>query len=213
LALAVVAGFATLMAGETSPPERSSPDTQVTADQRITAARRGVVGGKHDFSALIGRPGDACSACHVPHVQAVRPHERDDDGSFSLDFYRMGGQREVLVPDRYMPGPTSLICLSCHNGVVASSTVASSHVLLSAHRTGFQVGSFSTRDHPIGIEYMSRKEGYKPRAEVLAVKNVPLPQGRVECVSCHDPHNATGVAKMLVMSNRRSALCLECHEK
>jgi len=35
----------------------------------------------------------------------------------------------------------------------------------------------------------------------------------VECVSCHDPHNAAGFEKMLVMSNRRSALCLACHEK
>jgi predicted CXXCH cytochrome family protein len=171
-----------------------------------------VIGSKHDFSSLTGRPGDACSACHVPHIQAVQPQQTTDD-SFALEFYRMGGQREVLVPDRYMPGPTSLICLSCHNGTIAASTVGSSHVLLSAHREGFEIGDFSTRDHPIGVPYPERMDGYRPRALLLAAGQVPLPHGRVECVSCHDPHNAGGFEKMLVMSNRRSAMCLACHQK
>lgn len=180
--------------------------------ERIAAVTHGVMGGKHDFSSLTGRPGDVCSACHVPHVQAVRPLKGEGE-SFALEFYRMGGQREVLVPDRFMPGPTSLNCLSCHNGTVAPSTVGSSHVILSAHRAGFEIGDFSTRDHPIGVLYPERKAGYKGRAALLATGRIPLPQGRVECVSCHDPHNAAGFEKMLVMSNRRSALCLACHEK
>ena len=178
----------------------------------IGKATRGVLGSKHDFSKLTGRAADACGACHVPHVQAVRP--RGGEGEpFSLAFYRMGGQREVLVPDRFMPGPTSLICLSCHNGAVASSTVASSHVLLSAHRAGFEIDGFATRDHPIGVEYPVRGPGYRPRSQVIQSGVIPLPDNRLECVSCHDPHNAAGVEKMLVMPNRRSALCLSCHEK
>ena len=119
-----------------APAATAQPDTHDDphADP-IGKATRGVLGSKHDFSKLTGRAADACGACHVPHVQAVRPREGEGE-PFSLAFYRMGGQREVLVPDRFMPGPTSLICLSCHNGAVASSTVASSHVLLSAHRGG-----------------------------------------------------------------------------
>jgi predicted CXXCH cytochrome family protein len=42
---------------------------------------------------------------------------------------------------------------------------------------------------------------------------VRLPDGRVECVSCHDPHNQSGTQAMLAVSNRRSALCLTCHVK
>lgn len=196
-----------------APPTPMQPATTLQNKQPdpIAQATRGVLGSKHDFSALTGRAADACGACHVPHVQSVRPNESEGE-PFSLAFYRMGGQREVLLPDRFMPGPTSLICLSCHNGSVASSTVASSHVLLSAHRSGFEVDGFSTRDHPIGVEYPAHREGYRPRARVLQA-GVPLPGNRMECVSCHDPHNAAGVEKMLVMSNRRSALCLSCHEK
>lgn len=195
----------------TTIPVRDAVPNQ-TAPERITAATRGVLGSKHDFSKVTGRTPDACGACHVPHVQTVRPGETAEE-PFSLAFYRMGGQREVLVPDRYMPGPSSLICLSCHNGAVAASTVASSHVLLSVHRSGFSVDGFATRDHPIGIEYPAQRAGYRPRAQVLQSGVIPLPYNRMECISCHEPHNAAGVDKMLVMPNRRSALCLSCHEK
>ncbi|MBN4058944.1 cytochrome c3 family protein [bacterium AH-315-J04] len=40
-----------------------------------------------------------------------------------------------------------------------------------------------------------------------------MPNGRVECTSCHDPHNQSGAPYMLVKSNARSALCLTCHKK
>jgi predicted CXXCH cytochrome family protein len=48
---------------------------------------------------------------------------------------------------------------------------------------------------------------------VTKTGRVRLPDGRIECVSCHDPHNTAGIDKLLVMSNRRSALCLTCHIK
>lgn len=216
----ILIGWSSARVSEAQPEGQSAPVAQLTDNERqaigqapeIGRATHGVLGSKHDFSMLTGRAADACGACHVPHVQAVKPKSGEGE-PFSLAFYRMGGQREVLVPDRYMPGPTSLICLSCHNGAVASSTVASSHVLLSTHRAGFDIGGFSTRDHPIGVEYPVNQEGYRPRAQVLQSGTIPLPQGRMECITCHDPHNAAGVEKMLVMSNRRSALCLSCHEK
>jgi len=202
----------TVTAADDSAARSQRTQDKAEASTRIASATRGVLGSRHDFSRVTGRAGDACGACHVPHVQAVKPEKSDDD-SFALAFYRVGGQREVLSPGRVAPGPTSLMCLSCHNGIAAPSTVGSSHVLLSAHREGFQIGEFSTRDHPIGVEYPSRKEGYKNRAVVLGMGKISMPDNRVECVSCHDPHNAAGEEKMLVMSNRRSALCLSCHEK
>lgn len=179
----------------------------------VLMATRGVIGGKHDFSSVTGHAADACGACHVPHVMAVRPHA-DAGETPALEFYRIGGQREVLVPDRYTPGPSSLICLSCHNGTVATSAVGSSHAMLGGVREGFDMPEgFALRDHPIGVEYPASGRGYRPLTIVLAEGVVRLPEGRLECVSCHDPHNAAGVEKMLVKSNRRSALCLSCHVK
>lgn len=183
------------------------------APEPVQSAARGVAGSVHDFSGITGRVGDACSACHVPHVQAVRPVEREGNQAI-LELFRLGGQRDVFEPGRYMPGATSLICLSCHNGTIASSTLGTSHALFAsgfATRSGER--AFAFRDHPIGVEYPSGRKDYRPLGAVLSDGRIRLPEGRVECISCHDPHHHAGEEKMLVMSNRRSALCLACHEK
>lgn len=183
------------------------------APEPVRRAVHGVVGSVHDFSGATGRVGDACSACHVPHLQAVRPAERDGNQAV-LELFRVKGQRDLFEPGRYMPGATSLICLSCHNGTIASSTVGTSHALFSA---GFPTRqgekAFAFRDHPIGMEYPAGRKDYRSLSAVLSDGRIPMPEGRVECISCHDPHGRAGVEKLLVMSNRRSALCLACHEK
>ncbi|MEP0843473.1 MAG: cytochrome c3 family protein [Phycisphaerae bacterium] len=171
----------------------------------------GVVGGQHDLTESFGFAG-ACNSCHVPHVQAVRTTTRPATQP-AVELFRVGGQRRVFEPDRFMPGPTSLLCLGCHDGTIATSTIGTSHALLAGLREGFAVPEgFVWRDHPIGIAYPAGKRGFQPRVFVEK-KGVRLPEGRIECVSCHDPHNSGGFDHLLVMSNRRSALCLTCHIK
>lgn len=227
---------------------------------RVADARRGVLGGPHDFSTRTGRLGDACAVCHVPHVQGVRLRidgqaaeagqgDRAAEGGLpspdrqavirpapvdqeeqppppettgetptpgeatALELYRIAGQRQVFVAGRYMPGATSLICLGCHDGTVAVSVLGASHALLAGQREGFDApDGFVWRDHPIGVPYPTDRGQYHPRAAV-ETQGVRLPDGRMECVSCHDPHNEHGGDNMLIMSNRRSALCLTCHVK
>ncbi|MCG3131428.1 MAG: hypothetical protein FLDDKLPJ_02220 [Phycisphaerae bacterium] len=131
-----------------------------------------------------------------------------------LEMYRMTGQSPAHEPNRFTPGATSLICLGCHDGTVASSTIGTAHAMLAGVREGFEVpDGFVWRDHPIGVPYPQGERGYVPRSRVEADGRIRLPEGRVECVSCHDPHNAAGEPYLLAMSNRRSALCLACHEK
>lgn len=172
---------------------------------------RGVVGGPHDLTDAFGLA-SSCNSCHVPHVQGVRTATQPATQP-AVEMFRIGGQRKVFQPDRYMPGPTSLLCLGCHDGTIATSTIGTSHALLGGLREGFKPpDGFVWRDHPIGIRYPQNKRDYQPRAFVEK-KGVRLPEGRIECISCHDPHNTRGVDDLLVMSNRRSALCLTCHVK
>ncbi|MDM8008771.1 MAG: cytochrome c3 family protein [Phycisphaerae bacterium] len=186
---------------------------------RVADLRRSLVGSKHDFTDVLGGAGTACSGCHVPHMMAVRPASQPA-GSVpttqpaTIEIYRIAGQRRVFAVDRYTPGPTSLVCLGCHDGTVATSTMGSGHAMLAGVREGFAVpDTFVWRDHPIGVPYPNNRREYRAEAMVTAAGKIPLPDGRVECISCHDPHNQSGVDKMLVMSNRRSALCLACHVK
>jgi predicted CXXCH cytochrome family protein len=175
---------------------------------------KGLIGGPHDFSDPAGVEGNACKACHVPHMQALRPTTQPATTRPALLMVRVPGQRRVFKPDKFTPGPSSLICLGCHDGTVAMSTIGSSHAILAGVREGFLLREGAVRtDHPIGVPYPVDRRRFRSKASVVATSGVRLPDGYVECVSCHDPHNTTGVDKMLVMSNRRSALCLSCHIK
>jgi predicted CXXCH cytochrome family protein len=148
----------------------------------------------------------------VPHIQALRPTTQPSSQP-AADLFKIPGQRRVFIPDEYTPGPTSLICLSCHDGTVATSTIGSSHAMLAGVREGFSMpGGFGLRDHPIGVSYPANPREYRPQSFVSKSK-IRLPEGRIECVSCHDPHNVAGIKHMLWTSNRRSALCLTCHIK
>ena len=163
----------------------------------------------HDFSGLTGRDDDTCSACHVPHVQ-IGEEELSNKGAGEL--FRIARQRPALATGRYTPGPTSMICLTCHNGSIAVSTVGTAHAMRNASG-GAWSPSFATRDHPIGVPYPDRQKGFRAKAGVEAAGKIKLPEGRVECISCHDQHEEEGWPHLLVMSNKRSALCVSCHEK
>ncbi len=197
--------------------DRDAAPQALDRAEAVISFTQGVVGGPHDFSERTGDPGSACSACHVPHVQRVRattqPATEQGVVEPAVELYRIQGQRQVFVPGRYAPGPTSLICLGCHDGTVAKSTIGSAHAMLAGVREGFSVpDGFVWRDHPIGVPYPRGDREYRPVSFATA-NGVRLPEGRIECVSCHDPHNTSGADHMLVMSNRRSALCLSCHIK
>lgn len=194
------------LAEDTAPPRDPPP-------AGMTKYRRGVIGGPHDLSGPFGRFSDACRACHIPHIEGVRPTSQPT-AELRVDLYRIPGQRPVFETDRYTPGPTSLICLGCHDGTIATSTIGSSHAMLAGVRAGFDVPDAALmRDHPIGIPYPVNRRDYRPSGFVTANGRVRLPDGKVECVSCHDPHNASGTRAMLAIPNRRSALCLTCHIK
>jgi predicted CXXCH cytochrome family protein len=199
--------------------QRSTP-TSLPADAAypLTEYRRGLIGSKHDFSKILGGAANACSACHVPHMMALRPATEPMGRPTTLpspvEIFRIADQRHIFAPDRFTPGPTSLLCMGCHDGTVAPSTVGSGHALLAGIRPGFTLPpEFVWRDHPIGVPYPRNNREYHPEMTVTAGGRILLPDGCVECISCHDPHNRWGQDHMLVKSNRRSALCLSCHIK
>jgi len=100
-------------------------------------------------------------------------------------------------------------CLTCHDGVGASSVNVDLRNNPYSHRS--QINSFKT-DHPIGMNYSSYvavDKGYK----MINPNNFKMifVNGKVGCLSCHDPLNPE--KGHLVMSDRDSALCTTCHNK
>ncbi len=68
-------------------------------------------------------------------------------------------------------------------------------------------------DHPISMSYPMGNINFKPPPDaVKGWAQVKLFNGKVECPSCHNPHDPANVP-FLRISNAGSALCLECHNK
>ena len=87
-------------------------------------------------------------------------------------------------------------------------------------RAPFWLGTDLRNDHPISIDYPSPvvNPEFNPPTDPLNGwtvsdgRAVALYQGKVECGSCHNVHDAT-YPPFLRISNAGSAMCLTCHKK
>lgn len=173
-------------------------------------AAAGIEGSKHDFTSSEWSADDTCGACHTPHRAA--PPKAAPLWNPQADLSRRFGS---ALGDTSKPGSGTTMCMRCHDGTIATETITGVVANRFANKQNpsmFNTGH-GTSDHPVGVKYPSVDRGFRPLTSVVASGEVRLPGGRVECTSCHDPHNQAGVAHMLVKSNARSALCLTCHKK
>ncbi len=169
----------------------------------------GLEGSKHDFSKQPWSGGETCGVCHTPHRDQLPTAAPLWDPN--ADLTRSFGTSSL----RAQAGPGTQMCLRCHDGTIARPTFAtttSRRYESSLHPALFSAAHAGT-DHPVGVRYPDLRKGYRPATLVVAQGAVTLPNHRVECVSCHDPHAGAGLDAMLVVSNARSALCLTCHQK
>jgi predicted CXXCH cytochrome family protein len=193
-----------------------------------------LTGSKHDFSNKAWAEGEKCGACHTPHssVAPKAPPAWEPNADLNRRFgttvpvrqrtdrrMQVGpsqpGNRRLLVGRMYDPGAGTLSCLRCHDGSIANDLVPGArpfHGPNSFHPGTFAAGH-GRSDHPVGVEYPQNDRGYQPVNVVTSRKLITLPDNKVECMSCHDPHNEAGNKAMLVMSNSGSAMCLSCHRK
>jgi predicted CXXCH cytochrome family protein len=135
------------------------------------------------------------------------------------------------------PGSVSLLCLSCHDGTVATNEYGFAPQDPASRRNGAQKFILSTgrayiggggdlsNHHPIGFDYAqvaADDPEIAPLGDPVAgtYTNGPkfisdlLWNGQVECTSCHDVHNTqNGGDKFTWVQDTNSALCLTCHKK
>jgi predicted CXXCH cytochrome family protein len=78
-------------------------------------------------------------------------------------------------------------CMNCHDGSVGSVK----------GRSG---------DHTVNVLYVPNKQ---EKLKTVTDRRIVFIDGKVTCVSCHNPYKST-IAK-LVKSNKESRLCLTCH--
>jgi len=182
----------------------------------VVASSASALDGNHNMTTQAGISGTngTCLYCHAAHLwtsvaafNGVAPlWNRNDVGALTV-------YTSSTVSSGIVPGPNSRTCLSCHDGVSSIGAVLNGQLAtdpILAQNLGAVAGSTSTvvgldlrDDHPVGVLYV---EGSYYNATTL-----PLPQGRVECSSCHEPHATTGNTKFLRLA--RATLCQSCHNK
>ncbi len=98
-------------------------------------------------------------------------------------------------------------CLVCHDEVNAKM----GEVVIKDNPGNKRIRQLAS-NHPIGMtynRYASHGKGFKSTA--LFNNNIKLFDGKVGCLTCHNPINPE--KRHLVMSDAKSALCLTCHDK
>ena len=197
--------------------------TAALAGAGVSASAATVAGTPHDLSTKGWGTTELCKFCHTPHLaQAVAgaPLWNHRTTAATYVLYSSATMQATMT----QPGPTSKLCLSCHDGTVANDSFANGGVLQSG--THFMTtsnlvggGSSLANDHPIAFNYdaalVALDKNLKPVASasrVDAAGVIPLFASKLECASCHASHDNT-YGKFLRTSNERSALCLMCHIK
>ncbi len=183
-----------------------------------------VVNSKHDLSDFGPGPVRAvaedrvCVFCHAPHNAS--PAAPLWNRHNPTTYYRIYRSR-TLDARVDQPGPSSKLCLSCHDGSIAlgltldrplTDPIPMTHVFMPTGPS--DLTNDLSDDHPIGFRYdraLSNRDR-QLRPPQLVDHRVSLGErGELECTACHDPHN-NELGNFLRVTDREGALCTTCHD-
>ncbi|MDD5757483.1 MAG: cytochrome c3 family protein [Desulfobulbaceae bacterium] len=216
----------------------------------------GIVGTKHDLGATGDAQSRICVFCHHPHnalkanqgsgvtaVGAYSPLWNRNMSTLTFTAYNNGNmmgnastsQHTLNAGSNALSG-VSLLCMSCHDGVVAldaysqhsGSTLNKGANTANGNITGSAAFGGGTGDmsnhHPMGFVYATVQSADN---EIASPNTIMVPNttvtigsllngGKMECVTCHDVHNTANQAnaeRFLWRTNNKSNFCLTCHLK
>lgn len=182
-----------------------------------------IVGSAHDFSDdSWNTTGQICLVCHTPHNADVSvtnaPLWNHELTSATFATYSSATMDAITG----QPDASAKLCLSCHDGTVAVDNFGDQ--TNGTHFIGgnANLGTDLSGDHPISFTYdaalASVDAGLFDPTTTMSGMGGSIDQdmligAQVQCASCHDVHNGSGIDKLLRISNAASALCLTCHNK
>ncbi len=182
-----------------------------------------IVNSEHDFSGdSWNNTGEICVVCHTPHNGDVSVADAPLWNHEVTVAAHTPYSSSTLDATVGAPDASSKLCLSCHDGTVALDNFGGT-----TNGTNFISGSadFGTdlsNDHPISFTYdaaLATADGELEDPTTASsglggtITADMLLGGQLECASCHDVHNSTGLANLLLINNNNSDLCLTCHTK
>ncbi len=180
-----------------------------------------ITGSPHDFTGESwNNTSEVCIVCHTPHnaTTSVSPLWNHEVTTSTFTPY----SSTTLDAVAGQPDGAAKLCLSCHDGSVALDNFGGK-TNGTAFLTGDEkLGTDLSNDHPVSITYdaaLATADGglHDPTTDLSGLGGTiaadMLEANKLQCSSCHDVHNGSGISKLLVKSNAGSALCLTCHVK
>jgi predicted CXXCH cytochrome family protein len=186
-----------------------------------TAAFAVITDSAHDLSGQTYTT-EICNVCHTPHngdtTVTTAPLWDHTETTASFTIY----SSTTLNASVGAPSGVSKLCLSCHDGSVAIDAFGGNATPTTNMTGAALVGTDLKNDHPISFTYntaLANDDGglWDPSAVDSGPDSTIdadlLFAGQLECASCHDVHNETGLPNLLQVTNVDSELCLTCHNK
>lgn len=156
-----------------------------------------------DFTTLTT---NACEYCHFPHNPDPGSQPLWNHTLSTQTFTMYGTTLEGTTPDT-APNSASLRCLSCHDGVTnldayggATGTSTMGDVFPGSPDI---LGTTLADDHPVSIAITGLPSAGQSQT------TLPYYTSKVECSSCHDPHDTSNTFFLRLTNN--SSLCTTCH--
>lgn len=158
-----------------------------------------------------------CEFCHISH-SSNSAGAMWSRGNSTAAYIPYSSSTAVAQPGQ--PTGTSVLCLSCHDGTIALGEIVNRgapHSMAGGNNRmpqgkGLQ-GTDLRDDHPISFEYsadLAAQNGELASPGTIS-KSLRLDKnGELQCTTCHDAHDSP-YAKLLVLPNIGSQLCVECH--
>lgn len=189
----------------------------ITIIVAVTLSTADITGSGHDFSQYSWAESEICKPCHTPHnanetVATPLWNHQLTTATYTL-YAGLSDSSDIQ-----QPGIMSRLCLSCHDGTVAVDSYATN--IGNHYITGDALISTDlSNDHPIGIKWEHQGGNVScfnchdvtPGGDLFSSELPFYEDARIECMTCHEPHNKENIPGMLRISNTGSALCLHCH--
>jgi hypothetical protein len=176
-----------------------------------------------------------CIFCHSPHnANPTAPlwnHSLSAVGNYQM-YWSSTMKAYPSAGAAPQPDGSSKLCLSCHDGTIAIGAVGNRQIpivvsggpRMPTTAPGY-LGTDLSGSHPISFVYNDALAAARNAAGGMPLimpsarhdPDVPLDaQGKVQCRSCHDPHEDTyyrpGVVPHFYVKPTWSGTCLSCHD-
>lgn len=169
---------------------------------------------------------ELCVYCHTPNAsKSSFVNSLEWDKSMKMKSFVMYGSNIVEGDMENGNNNPSMACLGCHDGINAinvfaslSTRVDNMHAKTAPSIIESDIMFDGKKNHPISVAYtpglVSLKEISSSLDGWAGAKKISdlLRNNKIECGSCHDPHEATN-GTFLRTANHGSSICIGCHAK